>query len=69
MIKENCFWLCVIKGRGGSDYYCEAPYKNNTDFNCENCKKYINIPDMQEFIKQVLKKLRKEKFRIDEVKQ
>lgn len=55
MIKENCFWLTTIRGQGGSEYYCEAPYMNNTNFNCENCKKYINTSDMQELTKELLK--------------
>lgn len=55
MIKDNCFWLTTIKGQGGSEHYCEAPYNENTSFNCDNCKKYINASDMQEFTKELLK--------------
>lgn len=55
MIKEYCFWLTTIKGQGGSEHYCEAPYKKNTGFDCENCNQYLDMLDMQEFTKVMIR--------------
>ena len=36
-MKEDCFFLTVIKGQGGSEYYCDA-----CQLGCEGCKIYVS---------------------------